>query len=111
MPREFTTKDIEIFNKLAPEAGNKLISKEAGHQFPFILRPISHKFAESPEDFRERLRRLNTEDLDYLVDLVLEGKEDIQSMVDEDLEELIKEIFEKLPPERGKQLKDFLEIH
>ena len=111
MPRKFTTKDIEIFNKLAPEAGNKLISKEAGHQFPFILRPISHKFAESPEDFKERLRRLSPEELDYLVELVLEGKEDVQSMVDEDLEELVAVIFEKLSFERANQLKDFVESH
>jgi hypothetical protein len=111
MPREFTTKDIEIFNKLAPEAANELISKEAGHHFPFILRPISHKFAESPEDFRERLRRLSPEELDYLVGLVLEGKEDVQSMVEEDLEELVAVIFEKLSTERAKQFKDFIGTH
>jgi len=111
MTREFTTTDIEIFNKLAPEARNKLISKEVGHQFPFILRPISHKFAKSPEDFRERLRRLSSKELDYLVGLVLEGKEDVQSMVDEDLEELVAVIFEKLSPERAKQFKDFVGTH
>ena len=70
MPREFTRKDIEIFNKLAPEAGGRLTSREAGHQFPFILRPVSHKFAESPEDFRERLERLSPDELDYLVGII-----------------------------------------
>jgi hypothetical protein len=110
MPREFTEKDIEIFNKLAPEAGGMLISREAGHQFPFILRPISHKFAESSEDFRERLERLSPEELDYLVGLALEGKEDVQSLVEEDLDELVKVVTEKVSPERAKQLKDFLGI-
>ena len=109
MPREFTRKDIEIFNKLAPEAGGSLTSREAGHHFPFILRPISHKFAESPEDFRKRLERLNPEELDYLVGLALEGKEDVQSL-DEDLEELVAVVAEKLSPERAKQLKDFVGI-
>ena len=109
MPREFTQKDIEIFNKLAPEAGGKLISREVGHQYPFILRPVSHKFAESPEDFRKRLERLNPEELDYLVGLALEGKEDVQSL-DEDLEELVAVVTEKLSPERAKQLKDFVGI-
>jgi hypothetical protein len=109
MPREFTPKDIEIFNKLAPEARGSLISREAGHQFPFILRPVSHKFAESSEDFRKRLERLDPEELDYLVELVLEGKEDVQSL-DEDLEELVAVVAEKLSPERAKQLKDFVGI-
>jgi len=109
MPREFTRKDIEIFNKLAPEAGGRLTSREAGHQFPFILRPVSHKFAESPEDFRKRLERLNPEELDYLVGLALEGKEDVQSL-DEDLEELVAVVAEKLSTERAKQLKDFIGI-
>ena len=110
MPREFTEKDIEIFNKLAPEAGGKLISREAGHQFPFILRPISHKFAESSEDFRARLERLSPEELDYLVGLALEGKEDVQSLVEEDIDELVEIVTEKVSPERAKQLKDFLGI-
>ncbi|MCQ1536205.1 hypothetical protein FTO70_11040 [Methanosarcina sp. KYL-1] len=109
MPREFTKKDIEIFNKLAPEAGGETYSREAGHRFPFILRPISHKFAESPEDFRERLERLDPEELDYLVGLALEGKEDIQSL-DEDLEEFVAVVAEKLPPERTKELKNFLGV-
>ncbi len=109
MPREFTRRDIEIFNKLAPEAGGRLTSREAGHQFPFILRPVSHKFAESPEDFRKRLERLNPDELDYLVGLALEGKEDVQSL-DEDLEELVAVVAEKLSTERAKQLKDFIGI-
>jgi hypothetical protein len=109
MPRKFTPKDIEIFNKLAPEAGGSLTSREAGHQFPFILRPVSHKFAESSEDFRKRLERLNPEELDYLVGLALEGQEDIQSL-DEDLEELVAVVAEKLSPERAKQLKDLVGI-
>jgi hypothetical protein len=110
MSREFTEKDIAIFNKLAPEAGGKLVSREAGHQFPYILRPISHKFAESSEDFKERLERLSPEELDYLVGLALEGKEDVQSLVEEDIEELINVVTEKVSPERAKQLKDLLGV-
>jgi hypothetical protein len=109
MPREFTEKDIEIFNKLAPEAKGTLISREAGHHFPFILRPISHKFAESAEDFRQRIEKLTPEELDYLVGLALEGKEDVESL-DEDLYELVAVVEEKISPERAKQLKDYVGI-
>ena len=107
MPREFSEKDIEIFNKLAPEARGELISREAGHHFPYILRPVSHKFAESAEDFRERLERLDPEELDYLVGLALEHKEDVSSL-DEDLDELLEVVSEKVSPERARELKDFL---
>ena len=82
-----------------------LISREAGHQFPFILRPISHKFAESPEDFRERLERLSPEELDYLVGLALEGKEDVQSLVEEDIDELVSIITRKSITREGKAVK------
>lgn len=109
MSREFTQKDIDIFNKLAPEAGGNTMSKGAGHHFPFILRPVSHKFAESPEDFRERLERLDAGELDYLVGLALEGKEDVQSL-DEDLDELVAVVAKKVSQERAKQLKDFVGI-
>ncbi len=109
MPREFTEKDIEIFNKLAPEAKGMLISREAGHHFPFILRPISHKFAESAEDFRQRIEKLTPEELDYLVGLALEGKEDVESL-DEDLYELVAVVEEKISPERAKQLKAYVGI-
>lgn len=109
MPREFTKKDIEIFQKLAPEARGNLISKEGGHPYPFILRPVSHKFAESSEDFRERLNRLDPSELDYLVGLVLERKEELQSL-DEDIEEFLAVVAEKLPQGRVKALKDFLGI-
>jgi hypothetical protein len=109
MPREFTKKDLEIFQKLAPEVGGDFISKEGGHPYPFILRPVSHKFAVSSEDFRERLDRLDPQELDYLVGLALERKEDIQSL-DEDLEEFLAVVAEKLPQERMRALKNFLGI-
>jgi hypothetical protein len=108
MVREFTEKDIEIFNKLAPEARGTF-SREAGHPFPFILRPVSHKFAESAEDFRKRLERLSPDELDYLVELALKGKEDIESL-DEDRDEFIAVVSEKISPERAKRLKDYLGI-
>ncbi|MDD3042405.1 MAG: hypothetical protein PHV51_08110 [Methanosarcinaceae archaeon] len=109
MSRKFTKMDIEIFDKLAPEARGNLVSPEGGHHFPFILRPVSHKFAESSEDFRERLERLNPEELDYLVGLALDEIEDIRSL-DEDRDEFIAVVAEKISPERAKEIKDHLGI-
>jgi hypothetical protein len=107
--REFTQKDIDIFNKLAPESGGSVTS-EWGHTYPFILRPISHKFVDSSEDFKQRIDRLTPDELDYLVELALDNKEDIRSLEPEDIEVLMDMISEKISDERAKQLKQHIGI-
>ncbi|NPE28852.1 hypothetical protein HNV12_12985 [Methanococcoides sp. SA1] len=52
MGREFSDKDKEIFNKLAPENDDTHMSP-MGHPYPFILRPISHKLMEDVDTFFE----------------------------------------------------------
>ncbi len=106
--REFTPLDIKIFKKLAPEAGN-MISPE-GHQFMFILRPISHRFAQSSEDFRNRLDRLSKEELEYLVDLAFAGKEDVRSLEEEDRDVFFDMVASKISKERSEELKNQLGI-
>lgn len=83
---------------------------EMGHPYPFILRPISHKIAEDADDFRERLERLDGEELDYLVRLALKGKEDIRSLEDEDIESFFDMVSEKVSAGRAKELRIHLGI-
>lgn len=109
MSREFTKKEIEIFNKLAPEARGSMISP-MGHPFPFILRPVSHKFAESAEDFRERIERLTSGELNYLVELALEDQEEIRTLEPEDIGVLMEVISSKISPDRARELKEYLGI-
>ena len=104
MGRQFSKMDIEIFNKLAPEAGGNLNS-EMGHPYPFILRPISHRIAESSEDFKQRIERLNAEELDYLIDLAIKGEEDVRSLDPEDIDAFTDVIEEKISAERAKELR------
>ena len=104
MGREFSETDITIFNKLAPELQGNLMSN-SGHNYPFILRPISHKIAESAEDFRERLEKLEIVELDYLVQLAIEGKEDVRSLNEEDIDTLMELVEEKLSSERLREMK------
>ncbi|WP_406660115.1 hypothetical protein V7O66_09700 [Methanolobus sp. ZRKC3] len=104
MGREFTEMDIRIFNKLAPELNGNFMSN-AGHPYPFILRPISHKVVESSEDFRERLERLDAEELDHIVQLAIEGKEDIRSLDEDDIDSIMELVEEKLSTERLKEMK------
>lgn len=97
--RKLTQKDIDIFKKLVPELDD-IVSPE-GHPFPFILRPVSHRFAQSSEDFGQRLRRLSKEDMNYLVELVLLGEEDVQDLSEGDLEEFMAVVREKVPDKEG----------
>ncbi|NYT18773.1 MAG: hypothetical protein GKC08_00530 [Methanosarcinales archaeon] len=109
MGREFSDKDKEIFNKLAPENGGTHMSG-MGHPYPFILRPISHRIAEDSDDFRERLERLDAEELDYLAELAMEGKEDIRSLEEEDIDSFFELLAEKVSEERAKELRIHLGI-
>lgn len=104
MSREFTETDRKIFDKLAPELSGNTMSA-SGHNYPFILRPISHKVAESAEDFRNRLEKLDETELDYLVQLAMDGKEDIRSLEEEDVESFMELVETKLSTERMKELK------
>ncbi|TGC11031.1 hypothetical protein [Methanolobus halotolerans] len=104
MSREFTETDRKIFDKLAPELSGNTMSA-SGHNYPFILRPISHKVAGSAEDFRNRLEKLDAGELDYLVGLAMEGKEDIRSLDEEDIENFMELVEKKLSTERMKELK------
>lgn len=108
MAREFTQKDIEIFNKLAPELQGNITSPQ-GHQYLFLLRPISHRLAQSAEDFKERLLRLTDDELEYLVDLALKAQEDIRGLDGEDMYAFFEAIDQRVP-HRLAALKDFLGI-
>jgi hypothetical protein len=108
MARIFSQKDINIFNKLAPELNGSLISPQ-GHQYFFILRPVSHRIASSSEDFKHRIERLTDEELEYLVDLAMEAKEDIRGLAGEDMYAFIAVVDAKIP-HRLSQLNEFLGI-
>ena len=77
----------------------------AGHNYPFILRPISHKIAEDAQDFRARMEKLDTEEMEYLFQLAMEGKEDIRSLEEDDVDTFIELVEEKLSTEKMKELK------
>ncbi|MCD5426002.1 MAG: hypothetical protein LRZ92_06045 [Methanosarcinaceae archaeon] len=81
-----------------------------GHQYLFILRPISHKIAESAEDFRRRIDILTDDELEYLLGLALIGKEDIRSLEEDDIDSFIDVIAERLSIDKSRELKLYLGI-
>jgi hypothetical protein len=108
MARQFGEKDKEILNKLAPELGGNIQSPQ-GHQYLFILRPVSHKIAKSSEDFKNRLLKLTDEELEYLADLALQAKEDLRGLAEDDMYSFLDVVADRIP-HRSSQIKDFLGI-
>lgn len=100
--RTLTDFDKKLLAKLAPEFKGAT-GPAPGHDYKFILLPISHKLAESPEDFANRVNKLTDEELNYLVDLILHGEEDVRSLAEGDFDALV-DLIEKRLPEKAKEL-------
>jgi hypothetical protein len=100
MARVLTERDIEILQKLAPECG-EMTCGGSGHAFQSILPPVSNHFAESAEDFEERLGRLDNADLQWLVDRILDGSESLGCIQEEDIEAFVKRVRSAVSEETG----------
>ncbi|MBQ3620775.1 MAG: hypothetical protein II940_03775 [Methanosarcinaceae archaeon] len=109
MGRIFTETDIRIFTKLAPETGGN-IQSGSGHAFPFILRPVSHRFAQDADDFKNRISRLDNEEIEYLVGLILADQEELLTLDEEDFENFLDLVAERLSPEKKKEIADHLGV-
>jgi len=100
--RTLTDLDKKLLSKLAPELQGAT-GPAPGHDFKFILVPVSHRVAQSPEDFAARIDKLSDEELNYLVDLILKGEEDVRSLSEGDYDAML-EVIEKRLPEKAKEL-------
>ncbi len=88
MPRELDEQDIRILRILAPEC-EEMICSGSGVEFRSILPPVANHYAKSEEDFRERLGRLNREDLLYLIGKMRSGEESVACIPPEMAEVLV----------------------
>jgi len=102
--RQLSDLDKRILNKLAPELEGAT-GPAPGHDYKFILLPVSHKLSESPEDFANRVNRLTDDEIIYLIDLIKKGDEDVHSLAEGDYDALL-EMIEKRLPGKVKELKD-----
>ncbi|MCZ7393315.1 MAG: hypothetical protein ABOK23_11500 [Candidatus Methanoperedens sp.] len=100
--RTLTDLDKKLLAKLAPELEGAT-GPAPGHDYKFILLPVSHKFSESPEDFANRVNKLTDEELNYLVELILKGEEDVRSLAEGDFDAMF-EVIEKRLPGKAKEL-------
>ena len=102
--RTLTELDKNILAKLAPELEGAT-GPAPGHDFKFILLPVSHRISASPEDFAERVNRLTDNELEYLTEIILRGEEDVRSLAEGDYDALV-DVVEKRLPGAGARLRD-----
>lgn len=103
--RELSEFDKNMLAKLAPELEGAT-GPAPGHDFQFILLPVSHRFAESPEDFASRIDKLNDDELNYLIDLIKSGKEDVRSLSEGDFDAIVEVVGKRFSEEKARELID-----
>jgi hypothetical protein len=103
MPRELDEKDLRILRKLAPECGDMTCSG-SGHMFHSILPPVSNHFCEDSNDFTERISRLTDDELNYLIDMIVEGRESTGCLPVEDIEAFVRLVHDRISPEAAQKV-------
>lgn len=106
--RKLKGKDLEILKKLVPEVEDKLRSGSK-IEYHSILPPVSMHYAVDEDDFEERLNRLSTEDLAYLVDRILDESECLLCISAEYAKIFVDIIEEKISDETAKRIKELYE--
>jgi hypothetical protein len=74
MGRELNERDLEILKTLVPEL-KELQSQGIDIEYMNILPPVANHHSRGLPDFEQRLKKLSAEDMRYLADLILEGRE------------------------------------
>lgn len=74
MARDLNERDLQVLFKLVPEL-EALAKKGMQIEYMNILPPVANHHSRSVQEFEQRLRVLQEEDMRYLADLVLEGVE------------------------------------
>ncbi|WP_292489554.1 hypothetical protein [Methanoculleus sp. 10] len=95
MPRVLNEWDITILKKSAPEYLG-LVCAGSGGPYRSVLPPLANHYTADPADFRRRLERLNGNDLQYIVGLILDGSESLGCVPPEYLEFFLIFIEERL---------------
>jgi len=79
MARELSEKDKDILKKLVPEFED-LQSQGIDLEYMNILPPVANHHSKDELDFESRLNRLSAEDMKYISDLILDGRESLSCL-------------------------------
>ena len=76
MGRDLNEQDLQILKKLVPEL-EELQSQGIDIEYMNILPPVANHHSRGVSDFEQRLKKLSVEDMRYLANLILEGRESL----------------------------------
>ena len=76
MPRILSDRDIRLLSLMAPEYTGELCNG-SGKQYRSLLPPVANHYSVDSEDFKQRISKLNSEDLQYLMELIMTGEESL----------------------------------
>ncbi len=76
MGRDLNEQDLQILKKLVPEL-EELQSQGIDIEYMNILPPVANHHSRDVPDFEQRLKKLSAEDMRYLMNLILEGRESL----------------------------------
>jgi hypothetical protein len=79
MARTLSPHDIKLLQHMAPEFAGEECSV-ASSPYKSLLTPIAKHYAADADDFVMRIQKLSPDDLQYLCDLIISGKESLHCM-------------------------------
>lgn len=91
MVRKLSERDIKLLLVMAPEYSGESC-RGSGVPYKSLLPPVANHYATGAKDFVDRIKRLDSEDLEYLIELMLNGEESLHCLSPEHyhlLDELI----------------------
>ncbi len=103
MARKLSSKDLSLLRRLAPELVETACT-HSGHEFRSVLPPVSQHISTSIGDFRERLLKLQNDELDYLVNLIFEGMESLHCVKKEHVDALVDVVSIRLSKVKAAEL-------
>ncbi|VVB71766.1 Uncharacterised protein [uncultured archaeon] len=74
MARNLDEKELQILRKLAPELA-EMEAQGIDIEYMNILPPVANHHSRDTSDFEQRLRKLSADDMRFLADLVIQGRE------------------------------------
>jgi hypothetical protein len=108
MGRELSDRDREILKKLVPEFDD-LLKQGIDLDYMNILPPVANHHSKDERDFEERLKRLSSEDMQYVSDLIFDGSESLGCLYPEFAEVFFTVAGKKLSSVVADQLREAYE--
>ncbi|HIH27837.1 MAG TPA: hypothetical protein HA256_07720 [Methanoregulaceae archaeon] len=103
MAQTLSSRDMAILEKLAPELCDPLCPG-SGHRVASVLPPASNHASRDDTDFLHRIEQLSPDELAYLADLIIEGRESINCVRAEHIVLFGELVAEKISRERAERI-------